>query len=642
MKMSLFTPYRATTMRTQQQVMESPMSLANLISAKIAPASRTLCKTAVAFAAMAAMAGCGLSSSSNTADSGVGAAAAQHYSGSVFGGQQPVSGATVQLYTVGTTGLKSAATAIGTPVTTDANGMFNITGTYNCSGATQVYLLASGGNAGAGNNSAIRAAAALGSCTTLLNNAATTFININELTTVAAAYALAPFASDSLHIGASGSSPAGLVNAFANAQALVNIPTGTAGGASLPAGATLPTTEINTLGNIAAVCVNSSGAGSAGCSNLFTATGASNTFDALLAIAKSPGASAITALYATASPTSPFQPTLTSQPTDFSVAIRYNASGALATPYAIAIDAAGDAWIANASGTSVTELSPSGSVSASGTAPGLFGPQGVALDRAGNVWVANTGGNSLIKLTLTAGSITGTASYTVGGISAPTALAIDSGNNVFAANFNGGSVTGLSSAGTPISGSPFTANGLLSSPSSIAVGTDGSVYVSSSGGFAVKLAGATQASPGSYQSTITDSTLQGAGALALDRSNDLVITGYTTGGAVAGAVSEFSAAGAQALSAPLAAISNPSGVAYDGSSFWVANAATGGSLANLNYGSATAASPAGGFGSLNQPQGVAVDSTGSVWTANSGDNTVSRFIGLANPVLTPLSANVGP
>lgn len=63
-------------------------------------------------------------------------------------------------------------------------------------------------------------AAALGSCATLLANANTTFITMDEVTTVATAYALAPFASSLTSIGASGSNPIGLVNAFANAALL--------------------------------------------------------------------------------------------------------------------------------------------------------------------------------------------------------------------------------------------------------------------------------------------------------------------------------------------------------------------------------------------------------------------------------------
>jgi hypothetical protein len=74
----------------------------------------------------------------------------------------------------------------------------------------------------------------------------------------------------------------------------------------------------------------------------------------------------------------------------------------------------------------------------------------------------------------------------------------------------------------------------------------------------------------------------------------------------------------------------------------VANGTTSGSLAKFTYGSTAAASPAAGFGSLNAPAGVALDASGCVWTANSGSNTVSQFIGLASPVVTPLAANVGP
>ena len=40
--------------------------------------------------------------------------------------------------------------------------------------------------------------------------------------------------------------------------------------------------------------------------------------------------------------------------------------------------------------------------------------------------------------------------------------------------------------------------------------------------------------------------------------------------------------------------------------------------------------------------GIAIDASGNIWTANTGDNSVSVFVGLAAPVVTPLAANVGP
>src|SRR5271156_4112443 len=87
--------------------------------------------------------------------------------GLVHGGQQPVTGATIQLYAVGTASEGSASTPLLSPApVTDANGGFNITGTYTCpSSSALVYIVATGGNPGlpaGANNAAISLMAALG------------------------------------------------------------------------------------------------------------------------------------------------------------------------------------------------------------------------------------------------------------------------------------------------------------------------------------------------------------------------------------------------------------------------------------------------------------------------------------------------
>ena len=68
----------------------------------------------------------------------------------------------------------------------------------------------------------------------------------------------------------------------------------------------------------------------------------------------------------------------------------------------IAIDAAGNVWVANQDNPgSVTELNSSGtplSPSTGFTGAGQNIDQGVALDQAGNVWVANFGNNSVAEL----------------------------------------------------------------------------------------------------------------------------------------------------------------------------------------------------------------------------------------------------
>ena len=106
-------------------------------------------------------------------------------SGKVHRGQQPVSGITTQLYAVRTSGDGSAATPLlSQAVTTGGDGDFTITGQYYCSGASLVYLTATGGNPGMSSaNGILTDMVALAPCSSL---SAINTINITEVTTVAA------------------------------------------------------------------------------------------------------------------------------------------------------------------------------------------------------------------------------------------------------------------------------------------------------------------------------------------------------------------------------------------------------------------------------------------------------------------------
>jgi len=113
--------------------------------------------------------------------------------GVVQGGQQPVSGANIALYAAGSSGYGSMSTNISIltrTVTSGSDGGFSITGLYTCSGTSQMYLVATGGDSGSGTNSSLALMAALGPCSGL---SASTFVLVDEVTTVAAVYALAPF-----------------------------------------------------------------------------------------------------------------------------------------------------------------------------------------------------------------------------------------------------------------------------------------------------------------------------------------------------------------------------------------------------------------------------------------------------------------
>jgi streptogramin lyase len=558
--------------------------------------------------------------------------------GKVYGGQQPISGATIQLYSVATTSKGASIALISADVTTTTSGAFTITGDYSCTGNPLVYVVATGGNPGGGANSAISLMAALGACNNLTSS---TFITINELTTVASVYALAPFMSGYKNVGAASTNATGIANAFQTVNSLVNTGSGTAPGAGLPADGTVPTTELFTLADILASCVNSTGSS---CTSLFSAATPSggsaptDTIGAALDVATHPGNN-VSTLFGLAVANPPFQPVLSAAPNDWTLAVKF-ADPSLSSPYGLAIDASGNVWVTNESGASVTKLSGIGAAlsgSAGFTGGGLLGPKGIAIDRSGNVWIANAGGSSVVELSSAGTVLSGASGFTAGGIDAPVAVALDSKSNVFAANFSGNSVSVLNSSGTPYAASPLTDSGAIVGPSGIAVDKNGYAWISNSGANNMILVQSEP--PNFYYTQATDNAIQGSAGIAVDaNSNKWVVASGIN------AVSLFTGFSGASPVSPIrsAGLNIPTGVATDGASnVWVTNGAAAGSIAELNS-SGTVLSPLTGFGSLNTPVTIAVDSSGNLWTANLGDNSVSEFVGMASPVTTPIAANVGP
>lgn len=622
----------------------------------------------IAFSMMAAvLSGCGVGSPSALVGGNSTPLQTGSIAGLVHGGQQPVSGSTIQLYEVGTTGYTSglAKPILKSPVTTSASGAFSITGLYACDSGSQVYITASGGNPGSGNNPNLTLMAALGSCSQLLANAATTFLNIDEVTTVAGAYALAQFSGNSSFgttlsskPGVSGSSaPAdnfttsgtnllGVVNAIANAQALADTSTGVSPGI-VSNSISVPSATVNTIANILAACVNSLGVSdpmNTSCKTLFgsvnipsgsnPATGQpysapADTLQAAVYMALSPAISPANsnALFALVSSQSPFQTSLTAAPQDWSLSLRVAASG-LSAPYGIAIDANGNAWISNESGTTATELSPSGSLLNTVSGAGLLGPRGLSIDRGGNVWIASTGNDSVVEL-----NSTGSLTNKVTGIAGPLAVANDSGGNAWVTSSVANTVVELSNAGTVLN----TVTG-MSAPTSLAIDSSGNVWVANSGANDI----VELSHIGTLSSTTGDGVTQAPAFVALDSNSDVWFTGSIPAPtAVQGSVAEIASGGTAASPVVNASVVG-GGIATSGSSVWIANSTTSGGLLQFQAGGSAPISPSNGFGSLNTPVGVAVDPSGSIWTADSGDNTVSIFLGLATPAVTPLSQNVGP
>ncbi len=420
--------------------------------------------------------------------------------GNIHGGQQPVSGASVRLYAAGTTGYGSSATALlSSPVLSDANGHFTITGNYVCpSSSSQLYIVATGGNPGLApgtNNSALAEMTALGPCSlhggqyTLDPNS---FIMINEVTTVASVYALAAFmGADATHLGTSSTNAVGLANAFQAVNNLVNTTTGAALTVTPAGNGTVPQAKINTLANIVASCVNSDGTGTP-CGVLAIAatpsggTAPTNTIQGVLNVARNP-ANNVSALYALGSGTPPFQPTLSPAPNDWTLGVNFTGSG-LSNPQGMAIDGSGNVWIAN-NGTapntsSITELSSNGTVlsGATGyTGGGMSFALGIAIDPSGNAWVTAYGNSNVIKLSSSGAILSGASGFTGGGLSSPRGIAIDGTGNAWVADSESGSVIKLSSSGAILSGpAGFTAGG-STRPGSIAIDSAGNAWVANEG-----------------------------------------------------------------------------------------------------------------------------------------------------------------
>jgi len=255
--------------------------------------------------------------------------------GRVYGGQQPIVGATIQLYAAGTPvsggSYGAGATAlIASPPTTDSNGNFTITGDYTISTPSTLYIVATGGNSGTGNNPDIVLMAAIGGCAANSALSSSLFININEVTTAAAALEFAsavqaqPFIASPTGsagapiIGAPSTNYNDLRTAFENFSNLVNIstgdvvkPTGTKG------------KLIYTLADILASCVNSNPGSDSNCSTLFTDatpsghTTAGDTFQAAWYIAQNP-TNNVSALFGRVPPTPPFV-ALSSAPASFAI-----------------------------------------------------------------------------------------------------------------------------------------------------------------------------------------------------------------------------------------------------------------------------------------------------------------------------------
>lgn len=567
-----------------------------------------------------------------------GAAMAAGLSGTANVGTQPLANATIRLWQVGTTGYGSLGALAGS-TTTDSGGHWTIS-TINCNPANiQVYVIAHS-RSGAG---PVRVLAFLGPC-----NALPGTVVINEITSVAAIWALQQFIQiDVGPIGAPASNATGLANAALTAANLADVTTGKTPGSVLPAGATAPTDEINTLADIMASCdVTPNPPLSAACSTLFSAAlppghgKPTDTYEAMLYVALFPVHN-VSGLFALAGASPPFSPALSAAPTDWSVVINY-VNGGLNAPAQLAIDASGNVWVANALGNSVSEFNPAGMpLSASGfTGGGLNLPVGLAINSLGDVWVANEGANSLSEFGPDGAAISPAGGFTGGGLELTQFMAIDSTNKVWVANCAdfcdasgvASNISVFSPAGVALTTSTGILGGGLNGATGIALDQTGNVWVSNQGNNSLSefntLGMALSPSTG-----FTGGGLFGAVYVAVSSTNFIWVADQRGNSVSAFNDSGVPTTGSAGISG--GGINAPLGVAIDSSrNKWTINVA---GVGELNA-TSNPVSPTNGFVDPlnNTPFSLAIDASGNIWVTNTGGNSLSQFVGIAAPVKTPL------
>lgn len=267
------------------------------------------------------------------------------------------------------------------------------------------------------NNTAIVQMAGLAQCPSAGNLAAQVpYLVINEVTTVTFAYAMSGFGTDAFHISSDATGATALANAMANANNIVNIQYGQAPAVTNGNKNSInPQAKLYALANIVATCVNTASASAGSCTSLFNlakngTTTPTDESTALFNIAHNQAAN-VANIWKLYLGNAIFSPTLTTQPTDWTMPVIYTGlvsppgttnNQITSGPFNIAFDASGNAWIGDRV-KGVVEIGPQG---ASQTFSKNFGMvKGVAVSPVdGTIWVSDYA-NNVVDIMDTTGTI---------------------------------------------------------------------------------------------------------------------------------------------------------------------------------------------------------------------------------------------
>jgi sugar lactone lactonase YvrE len=299
------------------------------------------------------------------------------------------------------------------------------------------------------------------------------------------------------------------------------------------------------------------------------------------------------------------------------------------SPFGVAVDTAGNLYVADTGNNTIRLVTPAGVVTTIAGSAGIFGsadgvgtearfigPYDVAVDIPGNVYVADSGNDAIRKITpdrevtTLAGQLAVRGYVDAAGSDArfhfPHGVAVDGAGNVFVAEVNT-AATGGSGALSTIR--MVTADGMVTT----IVGRPGA--------------------PGYADGTGTEALFYYPKGIAVDAAGTAYVTDYLLG---AEALRQVTPDGTITSLTSVGQLGRPNGVALDGDgNLYVADdnehtirkRSTDGTV-TVFAGLAGSSGSANGTGSAARfkfPLGVAVDSGGNVFVADSGNNTIRKI-----------------
>src|ERR1017187_5185393 len=224
-------------------------------------------------------------------------------------------------------------------------------------------------------------------------------------------------------------------------------------------------------------------------------------------------------------------------------------SSGLSSPYGVAVDGAGNVYVADSSHNVIKEWTPANNNVTTLVSSGLSNPHGVAVDGAGNVYIADTFNNAIKEWTVTNSNVTTLVSS---GLSSPYGVAVDSAGNVYIADTFNNAIKEWTPANNSVT--TLVSSG-LSSPRGVAVDGAGNVYIADTFNNAIK-----EWTPANNSvTTLVSSGLSSPYGVAVDGAGNVYIADASHN-----AIKEWMPANNNVTTLVSTGLSHPYGVAVDG------------------------------------------------------------------------------